>query len=125
MGGCRDSVSLVTRPQKENSVKKLTAVLAIGVVALAACGSDDGGSGGGGAGAARDSILSQMTAGGTEGLDQECLEDKIDDLSDSDAVFVAENMDSEEVPADASEGVLEFVAAIFDCVDIDLGDLSE
>jgi hypothetical protein len=107
-------------------VKKLTAVFAMGTLVLAACGSDGGGGGGGDG--ARDEILSQITADGTEGLDEECLEEKIDGLSDSDARFIADNFDSEEEPEGASESALAFVGSIFDCIDfsdIDLGDLGE
>lgn len=107
-------------------MKKFTAVLAVGSLALVACGSDGGSSGEGDE--ARDAILSGLTAGGSEGFDEECLQEKIDGLSDDDAQFLAENLDAEEEPEGASESALEFVSSIFDCVDfsdIDLGELEE
>jgi hypothetical protein len=78
-----------------------------------------------GAGDARDEILSQITADGTEGLDEECLKEKIDGLSDSDAQFIADNFDSEDEPEGASESALAFVSSIFDCIDFSDIDLSE
>lgn len=137
-------------------MNKLTAVLASAtlVFGAAACGSDDdGGSssgesgssesdsgdsgdgGGGGGSDAKSALLAEMTAGGTEGLDEQCLEDKVNDLDDDDAAFILDNFDYEgdDIPEGASAEAINFVTSIFECIDfsdidlgdIDLGDLSE
>lgn len=109
-------------------MNNLTAVMASAVLLFgaAACGGDDdGGSRGDGARAA---LLAELTADGTEGLDEGCLEDKVNDLSDSDAAFIVENIDYEgdDPPPGASAAAIEFVTSIFECIDLsdlDLGDL--
>lgn len=103
-------------------MNKIAAVLAVGALALTACGGsdDDDGGGGGGGDSARAEILSTLTADGTEGIDEQCLEDKVDALSDSDAEFIAENLDYEgdEAPPGASEGALTFATSLVDCIDL-------
>lgn len=106
-------------------MRRLLATTLVAGLALVACGSDDDGGGSD----AQDELYAELTADGTEGLDEGCLRDLVDDLSDEDAEFLLENIDStEDQLADEgiSEAALEFVGGLFSCIDlsdIDLGDV--
>lgn len=108
-------------------MKSIAAVISVGVLALgvAACGDDDGGGGSGGADAEREELVSALSA---EGFDEECIRESVDDLSDEDARLLSANLDSEEIPDDASPSALAFVDAVFECFDlgdVDLGEIGD
>lgn len=64
--------------------KSIVASLAVGVLVLAACGSDSGSSSGGPQGEAADAAIAAASEEGME-LDEECVNDLASQLSDEDA----------------------------------------
>lgn len=106
-------------------MKRLLATSLIAGLTLVACGDDDGGGGGSDA---KDRLYAELTADGTEGLDEGCLREKVNDLSDDDAQFLADNIDATEEDL-SDEGIsaaaMEFVGALFECIDFSDIDLSD
>lgn len=113
---------------------RLFGTLAIAALALTACGGDDDGGGGGGGGSAQDRVADMMIdvlneaseIEGIEGveIDEGCIRDKIDELSDADAQAILDaGPDGEPEVSDEAETI---GASMSDCVDmsgIDLGEL--
>ena len=105
-------------------MKKLMAVAAAGVLVFSACGSDSGGSGSGSD--AKDKLFNEMMSELNSGddaipedaLDESCVRDAIDQIPDDQAVIIADNLDSEDLPDGVDESSIEaMTSALFDCVD--------
>ena len=119
---------------------RLFAGIAIAALALTACGGDDdggggaGGGGGGGGGSTQDQVADMMMdvldeaseIDGVEGIeiDEDCIRDKVGELSDSDAQAILDaGPDGDPEVSDEAELIGE---SVFDCIDlsgIDLGEL--
>jgi len=119
---------------------RLFGAIAVAALALSACGGDDDGGGngrgdgGGGGGSAQDRVADMMIDAldeasefeGIEGveIDEECIRDRVDELSDADAqAFLDAGPDGDPEMSDEAETI---GAAMLDCIDIsgiDLGEL--
>ncbi len=97
--------------------KVLVAVFGVSL-ALTSCGSDDDGSGGD-SGATQselaDFLVGQAQAEGV-GLDEQCIRDKTEELSDEDAQFLIGNIDSSDTEGFSSE-LQTWVDGLIDCLD--------
>lgn len=105
---------------------RLFGTIAIAALALTACGGDDGGGG------AQDQVADMMIdvlneASEVEGvevdIDEDCIRDKVDELSDADAQAILDaGPEGDPEVSDAADAIGE---TMFDCVDIGGIDLDE
>jgi hypothetical protein len=95
--------------------KILVAVFGVSL-ALSSCGSDDDGSGGD-SGATQSELADFLVAQAEGvGLDEQCIRDKTDELSDEDAQFLIDNIDSSDTEGFSSE-LQTWVDGLIDCLD--------
>ena len=113
--------------------RRLLGTITIAALALAACGGDDDDGAAGGGGDVQDDVADMMIEmfdqmseleGVEFGIDDDCIRDRLGDLSDEDARAILEaGPDGDpEVSAEA-EAIGASMAECVDLGDIDLGDL--
>ena len=113
--------------------RRLLGTITIAALALAACGGDDDGGGGGGGGDVQDEVADMMIEmfdqmseleGIEFGLDDDCVRDRVSELSDADARAILEaGPDGDPEVSPEAETIGESMAECVDLGDIDLGDL--
>ena len=111
-------------------MKKIMTMAAAGALVLAACGSDD--DGGGDGGNSSDALVAALV-GAFEGdeelegveLDEDCLKDIADGLSEEDRAILVEAIETDEDPVGLSPEGDAASVEILECIDIDLGALLE
>ena len=92
-------------------------MVVVAALAISACGSDGGSDGGGDQERLADELIEAIDAeGGGEFVDDQCVRDKTNELSDEDAKILYENIDSEDLEGlgVSTEGELT-VASMLDC----------
>ncbi len=113
--------------QARNMRRRLLAAAATAALTLAACGGDDD------APESRDEIADELVAAMEEGLDdtggaatidESCVRDRINGLSDDDVATIADSWDSPDVPEDLSADGAEALAGLIECMDVDLSDIT-
>lgn len=111
---------------------RLFGAIAIAALVVTACGGDD--DGGSGGGSPQDQVADMMIdmldeTAETEGIegfeiDEGCLRDKVDQLSDEDArAIVAAGPDGEPEVSDEAEAVAGSMFECFDMSGVDIGEL--
>jgi hypothetical protein len=95
--------------------KVLVAVFGVSL-ALSSCGSDGGGSDGD-SGATQSELADLLVAEGESvGFDEQCVRDKTAELSDEDAQFLIDNIDSSDTEGFSPE-LQTWIDGLFDCLD--------
>ncbi len=106
---------------------RLMAVAAAAALTVAACGGDDD------APESKEEIADELIAameegveesGGAATVDEACVRDRINGLSDSDADAISDAWNSADPPDDLSADASAALAGLVDCMDIDLGSIT-
>jgi hypothetical protein len=98
-------------------MRKIGVLAIVATLAISACGSDGGSDGGGDQQRLADELMEAIDAEGAgEFVDEECIRDKANELSDEDATILYENIDAEDLEGlgVSSDGEL-IVANMLDC----------
>lgn len=86
-------------------MKRILAIMVTGSLVLWGCGSDDDGDSGGSDGGAAQTELADLLVAQVDGvgIDEQCLRDKTDELSDEDAQFLIDNIDATDTEGFSTE----------------------
>ena len=104
-------------------MKRILAIMVTGSLVLWGCGSDDDGDSG--SGGAAQTELADLLVAQVEGvgIDEQCLRDKTDELSDDDAQFLIDNIDAADTEGFSTEleawvdGLVECLGEVTDTTD--------
>ena len=79
-------------------MRKTGVLVIVAALAISACGSDSDSDGGGDQERLADKLMEEIDADNAgEFVDEECLRDKMDDLSNEDAKILYDNFDAEDI----------------------------
>ena len=98
-------------------MRKIGVLVIVAALAISACGSDGGSDGDGDQERLADKIMEEIDVDGAgEFVDEECIRDKMNELSDEDAKILYENIDAEDIEGlgVSSDGEL-IVASTIEC----------
>jgi hypothetical protein len=98
-------------------MRRIGVLAIVATLAISACGSDSGSDGGDDQQRLADELMQAIDAEGSgEFVDEECIRDKTNELSDEDAKILYENIDAEDLEGlgVSSDGEL-VVASMLDC----------
>lgn len=107
--------------------QRLIMLAATAALTLAACGGDDD------APESRGEIADELVAamnegveesGGAATVDETCVRDRINGLSDDDVATITGAWNSANPPDDLSADAAAALAGLFECMDVDLGDIT-
>ena len=98
-------------------MRKTGVLVVVAALAISACGSDSDSDGGGDQERLADQLMEEFDAAGSgELVDEECIRDKTNELSDEDAKILYENFDAESIEGlGMSSGGELVVDSMFDC----------
>ena len=97
-------------------MKRTMALLVTTSFLVVGCGSDDDGGGG-----PQNELADLLLAEDVAGVDGECLRDKTAELSDDEAEFLIDNIDSTDTDTFSSD-LQAWVDGLIDCLDLDAQD---
>lgn len=107
MRATRDRAARPGRPR----LRVVAAASCAAILVFAACGSDDDGGGDGDGPQAE--LAALLLEDATPGVDSDCISDKTADLSDEDAQFLIDNIESD--AEDFDEDLQAWVDELFEC----------